>query len=118
MVFLHKVSIFFVSFLSQPELLRFLNIRNFEKLFLSIDDCDHTGDHENYFKNINEAYEIDGTKYENCDKVAVRYRSKNEHKPLSKLTKYSFLLFDGFSYRRFFQNEFYGKTEILNPKFS
>ena len=84
----------------------------------SIDDCDHTGDHENYFIKVKEAYELNGAQYTDCDKIAVTYRSKNEHISLSQLTEYTFLLFDGRSYRPIFQNEFDGKREIIDPKFS
>ena len=85
---------------------------------LSIDDCDRSGDHENYFINVTEAYEIDGTKYTNCEKKAVTYRSKNEHKPISQLTQNTFLLFDGKTYVPVFFDDFYDNKEIIHPKFS
>ena len=86
----------------------------------SIDDCDHTGDHENYFKYVTEAFEIDGTKYTNCTKRAVSYRSKNEQKPLSKLSKISFLLSDGESFFRLNHKKISDESgkENIDPKYS
>ena len=86
----------------------------------SIDDCDGTGDHENYFKDVTDAYEIDGTKYSNCRKKAVSYRSKYEHLPLSRLIENDFLLLNRatghYSYLK--QQELLDNKEILDPKFS
>ena len=89
-------------------------------LFFSIDDCDGTGDHENYFKDVTDAYEFDGTKYTDCTKKAVSYRSKNEHLPLSRLIENNFLLLNRatgrYSYLK--QQELLDNKEILDPKFS
>ena len=86
----------------------------------SIDDCDGTGDHENYFKDITDAYEFDGTRYTNCRKKAVSYRSKNEHKPLSRLIKNDFLFLNKetgyYSFLR--QRELLDNKGIFDPKFS
>ena len=49
-----------------------------QHFIFSIDDCDGTGDHENYFKDITAAYEIDATSYTDCRKTAASYRSKYE----------------------------------------
>ena len=86
----------------------------------SIDDCDGTGDHENYFNDITDAYEIDGTKYTNCKKIAVSYRSKYEHKPLSRIIESNFLLFDRVtgSYSPLFQQQLLDKKEVIDPKYS
>lgn len=84
----------------------------------SIDNCDNTGDHENYFLDITEAYDIDGTKYINCKKTAVTYRSKYEHKPISKLTKNSFLLFNGNFYSSLSHRQLLNNKEIFDPKYS
>ena len=84
----------------------------------SIDDCDHTGDHENYFKYVTEAFEFDGTKYTNCTKRAVSYRSKNEHKPLSKLSEISFLLSDGENFFRLNHQKIFDGKENIDPKYS
>ena len=88
--------------------------------FFSIDDCDGTGDHENYFNDITDAYEIDGTKYTNCKKIAVSYRSKYEHKPLSRLIESKFLLLNQETgrYLTLFQQQLFDKKEIIDPKFS
>ena len=86
----------------------------------SLDDCDGTGDHENYFQHTTEAYDVDGTKYSDCRKIAVSYRSKNEHKPLSKLIQYDFLLLNkptGY-YSFLKQQELLDNKEILDPNFS
>ena len=96
-------------------------LRLFWRLFnFSIDDCDGTGDHENYFKDITDAYEIDGTKYTNCRKKAVSYRSKDEHKPLSRLIEYVFVLLNQATgrYLPFFQQQLLDKKEIIDPKYS
>ena len=89
-------------------------------LFFSIDDCDGTGDHENYFKDVTDAYEFDGTKYTDCTKKAVSYRSKNEHLPLSRLIENNFLLLNRatgrYSYLK--QQQLLDNKEILHPKFS
>ena len=88
-------------------------------LNFSLDDCYGTGDHENYF-NINDAYEIDGTKYTNCRKKAVSYRSKEEHKPLSQLIENDFLLLNHETggYSHLFQQELLDNKQILDAKFS
>ena len=88
--------------------------------FFSIDDCDGTGDHENYFEDNTDAYEIDGTKYTNCEIKAVTYRSKYEHKPLSRLVDSLFWLYNGvMGYSQpLFQQELLDKKEIIDPKYS
>ena len=87
-------------------------------LLFSIDDCDNTGDHENYFDDSTDAYEIDGTQYTNCTKTAVRYRSRETHIFLSSLTNIKFLLYDGSKYTPVDHEQLSKKKEILNPKFS
>ena len=86
----------------------------------SIDDCDGTGDHENYFNDTTDAYEFDGKKYTNCRKKAVSYRSKYEHLPLSRLIENDFLLLNRatghYSYLK--PQELFDNKEILDPKFS
>ena len=67
---------------------------------------------------MTEAYTIDGTKYTNCTKKAVSYRSKNEHKSLSSLTETVFVFFDGLNYSPLEQMEVINKKEIINPNFS
>ena len=91
-----------------------------EFFIFSIDDCDGTGDHENYFKDITDAYEVDGTKYTNCRKKAVSYRSKYQHEPLSRLIENDFLLLNRVTghYSYLFQQELLDNKEILDPKFS
>ena len=95
------------------------------QLFIfSIDDCDGTGDHENYFKDITDAYEfngdLNGIKYTNCRKKAVSYRSKYEHKPLSMLLENDFLLLNKKTghYSYLLRQELRDNNEILNPEFS
>ena len=87
-------------------------------LFFSIDDCDNTGDHENFFDKSTDAYDIDGTRYTNCVKQAVRYRSKEEHKLLPSLTQTVFLLFDGNHYSPIDHKQFSNKKAIFNPEYS
>ena len=86
----------------------------------SIDDCGGTGDHENYFKVFTDAYEIDGTKYTDCRKKAVSYRSKNTHEPLSKIIENDFLLLNQETghYSLLFQQELLKNKEIIDPKYS
>ena len=88
--------------------------------YFSIDDCDGTGDHENYFKNTIDAYDFDGTRYTNCRTIAVSYRSKNEHKPISRLIDSDFLLLNQetgyYSFLR--QRELLDNKENFDPKFS
>ena len=88
--------------------------------FLSIDDCDGTGDHENYFRDTSSAYEIDGTFYTDCVKKGVTYRSKNEHQPLSTLTQYSILASDGNKYFdvNISKRPTMSNRNIFNPDFS
>ena len=88
--------------------------------FFSIDDCGGTGDHENYFKVFTDAYEIDGTKYTDCRKKAVSYRSKNTHEPLSKIIENDFLLLNQETghYSLLFQQELLKNKEIIDPKYS
>ena len=89
--------------------------------FFSVDDCDGTGDHENYFTDIADAYEIDGTKYTDCRIKAISYRSKYEHKPLSRLIDNTFLLYNrvmGGEYVPLFQHQLLDKKEIIDPKYS
>ena len=87
-------------------------------LLFSIDDCDNTGDHENYFDDSTDAYEIDGTQYTNCKKTAVRYRSREEHKFLSSLTDIEFLLYDGSQYISIDHEQLSRNQEVINPKYS
>ena len=87
-------------------------------LIFSIDDCDNTGDHENFFDESIDAYEIDGTQYTNCTKKAVRYRSSEEHQLLSSLTKIVFLLYDGLNYISVNHEQLSKKKEIIDPKYS
>ena len=86
----------------------------------SIDDCDGTGDHENYFKDITDAYEFDGTKYTDCRKKAVSYRSKYEHQPLSRLIENDFFLLNRETghWSELFRQDLLDNKEILDPKFS
>ena len=94
-------------------------VAHFLRLFIfSIDDCDNTGDHENFFDDLTDAYEIDGTHYTNCTKTAVRYRSREEHKFLSSLTKIVFLLNDGSKYTPINHEQLSKKKEIIDPKYS
>ena len=87
-------------------------------LIFSIDNCDNTGDHENFFDDSTDAYEIDGTKYTNCIKKAVRYRSREEHKLISSLTEVVFLLFDGLKYTHVNENKLSNEKEMFNPDLS
>ena len=90
-----------------------------ERVFIfSIDNCDNTGDHENYFKESTDAYDIDGTKYTDCIKKAVRYRSTEEHKLLSSLTEIVFLLSDGLEYTQVNDKKLSNKIEMFNPDLS
>ena len=88
--------------------------------YFSLDDCYGTGDHENYFNVITDAYDFDGTRYTNCTKKAVSYRSKNEHKPLSRLIEKDFFLRNpetgNYTFLR--QQELLEHKEIFDPKFS
>ena len=54
----------------------------------SLDNCTGTGDHENYF---DVEFDFDATRYTNCIKKAVFYRSKDDQIPLSMLTDTLFL---------------------------
>ena len=88
--------------------------------FFSIDDCNGTGDHENYFKDKTDAYDVDGTRYTNCRKKAVSYRSKNEHKRLRELCKNDFFLLNketGY-YSLLLQQKLLENQGIFDPKFS
>ena len=87
-------------------------------LIFSIDNCDNTGDHENFFDDSTDAYEIDGTKYTNCVKKAVRYRSKYEHKLISDLSEIVFLLFDGLKYTHVNEKKLSNENEMFNPELS
>ena len=83
----------------------------------SIDNCDNTGDHENFFNHSTDAYEIDGTKYTNCRKITVRYRSRVEHKLLSRLTTFVFLLYDGLHFTPVNYDQL-SKKNGINPNYS
>ena len=98
--------------------LLYLIMKFLRLLTFSIDNCDNTGDHENFFGDSTDAYEIDGTKYRNCIKKAVRYRSKYEQKLISSLTEVVFLLFDGYNYFPVDNTHLSNTNGILNPKFS
>ena len=87
-------------------------------LIFSIDDCDNTGDHENFFDESIVAYEIDGTQYTNCTKTAVRYRSREQHQFLSTLTKIVFVLSDGSKYTPVNHEQLVKKQNIIDPKYS
>ena len=90
----------------------------------SVDDCNGTGDHENYFKDITDAYEfngeLNGIKYTDCRKKAVSYRSKYEHEPLSMLLEHDFFLLNQETghYSYLFRQEFRDNNGILDPKYS
>ena len=86
-----------------------------------MNECDGTGDHENDFKDITDEYEIDGTKYTYCRKLAVSYRKKHSHEPLSRLIQlnYHFLLLNeetGY-YTNLFRQELLDNKEMLDPKY-
>ena len=86
----------------------------------SIDDCNGTGDHENYFKDITDAYEFDGTEYANCRKKFVSYRSRSEHKRVSKLIENDFFFHHpetGY-FLFLFQQKLRDYKEVFDPKFS
>ena len=91
------------------------------RLFIfSIDGCNGTGDHENYFKDITDAYEINGTQYTNCRKKFVSYRSRNEHKPVSALIENDFMFHHpetGY-FLFLFQEKLRINKEVFDPKFS
>ena len=87
-------------------------------LIFSIDNCDNTGDHENYFEESTDAYDIGGTKYTDCIKKAVRYRSREEHKFISSLTDGVFLLFDGLKYTHVNEKKLSNEKEMFNPELS
>ena len=85
----------------------------------SVDNCDGTGDHENYFKDVTEAWDIDGTKYTDCFKRAVSFRQKNEHLPLSEITKSQFFLSaDQKQFYRVTREALRRNRNIINPKYS
>ena len=88
--------------------------------FFSTDDCQGTGDHENYFENVFDAFERDGTRYKDCKKLGVSYRSKLEHKPLSSLIKNNVFLRDDVTgqFSLVIQEEILEKNNILDPKIS
>ena len=69
---------------------------------------------------MTDAYEIDGTKYTDCRKKAASYRSKYEHKPLSRLIESVFVLLNQETgrYQTLFQQQLFDKKEIIDPKFS
>ena len=90
----------------------------------SIDDCDGTGDHENYFKDITDAYEINGAKYTDCRKIAVSCRSKDEHAPLSRLNNVFWLRNEVtkpkhvIKWSKLVQQQEFNNKEIIDSKFS
>ena len=63
-------------------------------LYTSVDNPGGTGDHENYFPQSTDVYELDGSKYRKCGKKAVHIRSKNKHEPWYSLSGiYSDIIF-------------------------
>ena len=84
----------------------------------SIDNCDNTGDHENYFEDSTVAYDIYGTQFTNCTKKAVRYRSREGHEPLSSLTKIVFHLYDGLKYTTVNHKQLSEKEDRIDPMYS
>ena len=85
-----------------------------------MDRCNGAGDHENYFKDIIDAYDLDGTKYTNCRKKFVSYRSRNEHKPVSELFENDLFFVDpetGY-FLFLFHKKLRENKEVFNPKIS
>ena len=62
-----------------------------------MDTPDGTGDHENYFLDKTDAFELDGTHYQDCIKKAVNIRSKKYHESWTAIDK-TFLYSNGFKY--------------------
>ena len=110
------VKIYEVIFLSNL----FMNLLCLRFFNFSIDDCDGTGDHENYFKDITDAYEINGTKYTDCRKKAVSYRSKYTHEPVSRIIEKDFLLLNQETGRfsLLFRQQLLDNKEVIDPKYS
>ena len=83
-----------------------------------MDTPDGTGDHENYFVRTTHAYELDGTRYENCIKKAVNIRSKIEQKTWTAIDKYNFLYSNGFKYYNMIKPIFQNQIPVLRPDYS
>ena len=58
---------------------------------LSVDEPTGTGDHENYFVDDSNVYELDGKTYTNCIKKAIHIRSIDKHISWWNLRGYSFI---------------------------
>ena len=69
-------------------------IRKGWTLYTSVDKPDGTGDHENYFQQSKDVYELNGSKYTKCKKKAVHIRSRSKHEPWYSLSGiYSDIIF-------------------------
>ena len=84
-----------------------------------MDTPDGTGDHENYFLDKSDAYELDGTEYKDCIKKAVNIRSKTEHESWTAIDK-TFLFSSGFKFMYYDMMDPFIKDQIpvLRPEYS
>ena len=92
-------------------------------LYSSVDEPDGTGDHENYFQQSTDVFDLNGAQYGNCVKKAVHIRSKNKHEPWFSLSGiYSDIVFlfskDGKYTTRVSDSPHEIKyTRVLNPDY-
>ena len=84
----------------------------------SIDSPDGTGDHENYFVETKDAYELDGTHYTDCRKIAVNIRSKYGQKLWTAINDFTFLYSNGFKFFDIMKPMFQEQTPVFSPDFS
>ena len=94
----------------------------FQRLFSS-DTPDGTGDHENYFQNVqkNNVYEINGDEYTNCSKTAIHIRSKGGqeqgHKSWWNLKEYTFFFSKRSKYFSSPKTLFIEVTRAVRPEY-
>ena len=55
-------------------------------LYTSVDKPDGTGDHENYFRQSSDVFELNGSQYKDCKKKALHIRSISKHEPWYSLS--------------------------------
>ena len=92
-------------------------------LYTSVDKPDGTGDHENYFQQSSDVFELNGSQFRDCKKKAIHIRSRIKHEPWYSLSGiYSDIVFlfskDGkYTTRVLDSPDAIKYTRVVNPEY-
>ena len=80
-----------------------------------MDTPDGSGDHENYYVDVTEAFDYDGTHYTDCFKKALTIRSKDKTVSTKRLFDFNFRFMNGSDAFYMVNPSFQDEIPILRP---